>query len=286
LQYFRYTVLILIVLLLPALLIPGCSGSKEAEKKPSSEKEKAELPGGLNSIRMEMDKLIAELEQKAQVGPEVCGEEAEPTDGDGQDQQAQSSSGGEEKTAESAENKQESQNNEDSWSKIASGVKKTHQSWNEVEAEAVKEGLDTETRDLFEQALEVLTIKIEQKNIENSLFAVLEVYRYYPDMVDLFDSRVPAELFRLRYEVLSIRAEAARAGWDKAKEHLPELQTWWDVLKKMEAVKDEDIIQITGTSADDVKIAVEKEEKCLVQIKSEIFISNLDKIEKKFQNAM
>ncbi len=288
---FKYPVVILIIIILMGLVV-GCSGSKEAEKKPSSSSKKADLPSGLKSIRTELEKLILQLEQTAQILPESStqqsdagkqqsgggGEQGKSEQGSQADTQSQSGSAAKQST---------SSETQDTWSKIADSVKTIHQSWNEVEAVAVQEGLSTDTRDKFEKALEELTIKTDEKRTEESLFAALEVYRYYPDMVDLFDSKIPAEFFRLKYEIMLIRDEAGGEKWEEASvEELPKLKAQWDILKKNEAIKDEDISKKTENAVTDVENAVEKQEACLVQIKSEILMKNMDEIEQKLNNSM
>ena len=274
---FRLLVIILIITISPGL-IAGCSSSKEAEKKPSSSSDKTDLPSGLKSIRSELEKLIPQLEQTAQILP-GSSIQAEQQSGGG---------GGEQQSEQNTEKEQQPPPSEtqDTWSKISDSIKKIHQSWNETEAEVIKEGLSTDVRDKFERALEELTIKTDEKNIEGSMFAALEVYQYYPDMVDLFNSKIPAEFFRLKYEVMLIRAESGRERWEEARAELPRLKAQWDILKKNEALKDEDISKKTENSLNDLEDAVEKQEVCLVEIKSDIVFKNMDALEKKLNSSM
>ncbi len=281
----RILVIILIILFLPGL-VSGCSGGKEAEKKPSSSSEKAaDLPPALKSIRSELEGLIAQLEQTVQIlsgkstqDEQQSGEEGGEQQNGGQGQQESSSASGQKESP--------SSKIQDTWSKINDSVKKVHQNWNDAEAAVVKEGLSTDIRDKFEKALEELTIKTDERNIEESVFAAIEVYRYYPDMVELFDSKIPAEFFRLRYEVMLIKAESGRGNWEQARAELPNLKAQWNILKKNEAIKNEDISKKTENSLNDLGDAVEKQEACLVEIKSEIVMKNMDALEKKLNTSM
>ncbi len=285
----KYPVVILILIILIGL-VAGCSNVKEAEKKPSSSSAKADLPPALESIRSELEKLIPQLEQSTQIllgyssGP---GREDEQKDSSASGEESKAKDGQEEQGSPSkSAGEQPSSEQQDSWGKIAEGVKAIHQSWNEVEDMVIKEGLSTDTRDEFEKALEELTLKIDEKNIEASLFAALDVYRYYPDMLDLFNSKIPAEFFRLQYELMLIRDESGREKWEEAMAELPSFKTQWDILKKSEALKDEKISKKAENAVRDLENAVEKQEACLVQIKSEILMKNMDEIEQKFINAM
>ncbi len=288
LKKFRYPVVILIIIILMGL-VAGCSGSKEAEKKPSSSSEKDDLPSGLKSIRTELEKLIPQLEQTSQILPECSAQqsaagEQQSEGGEEQEKSKQGSQG--EKQSQSGSQQSPSSETQDIWSKIADSVKNIHQSWNEVEAVAIKEGLSTDTRDKFEKALEELTIKTDEKQMEESLFGALEVYRYYPDMVDLFKSKTPAEFYRLKYEIMLIRDESGREKWEEASAELTRLKAQWDILKKNEAIKDEDINQKAENAVTDLVYAVEIQEACLVMIKSEILMKNMDDIEQKLNNSM
>jgi len=269
-------VIILIITILPGL-IAGCS-SKEAEKKPSSSSEKTDLPSGLKSIRSELEKLIPQLEQTAQILPgSSIQDEQQSGGGEGEQQSGQNT--GKEQQAPPSEM-------QDTWSKISDSIEKIHQSWNEAEAVVVQEGLSTDVRDKFERGLEELTISADGKSIEGSMFAALEVYRYYADMVDLFNSKIPAEFFRVKYEAMLIGAESGRGTWEQARDALPRLKAQWDILKKNETIKDEDISKKTENSLNDLMDAVEKQEVCLVEIKSDIVLKNMDALEKKLNSSM
>lgn len=282
----RLLVMILTIFIVPAL-VAGCSNSKEAEQKPSSSSKKADLPSGLKNLRSELEALIPQLEQTAQILPGSSSQGEEQSGGEGGEQQSGESGQGEQGSSSGGgQQQQQSSGNQDTWSKISDHVKKIHQSWNEVEGVVVQEGLSTDVRDNFENALEELTINTERKNIEGSLFAALGASRYYPDMVDLFDSKIPAEFFRLKYEVMLIRAESGKENWLPARVELPIVMAQWDILKKNEAIKEEDISKKTENSLKDLENAVEKEEACLVEIKSDIVINNLDDLEQKLNASM
>lgn len=282
----RLLVMILTIFIVPAL-VAGCSNSKEAEQKPSSSSEKADLPSGLKTLRSELEALIPQLEQTAQILPGSSSQAEEQSGGEGGEQQSGESGQGEQGSSSGGgQQQQQSSGNQDTWSKISDHVKKIHQSWNEVEGVVVQEGLSTDVRDNFENALEELTINTERKNIEGSLFAALGASRYYPDMVDLFDSKIPAEFFRLKYEVMLIRAESGKENWLPARVELPRVMAQWDILKKNEAIKEEDISKKTENSLKDLENAVEKEEACLVEVKSDIVINNLDDLEQKLNASM
>lgn len=175
---------------------------------------------------------------------------------------------------------------QDHWSKIGEGVNKLHQNWNQTEAVVVKEGLASEIRDGFENSLEELTINVDRKSIEGSILASLKAYGYYPEMVQLFNSRIPAEFFALKHRTMLINYYSAQEKWVEAQAELPKLKTQWEILKKSEALKDKEISQRTENSLKDLESAVSRQESCLVQIKSDIVFKNLDEVEKKLNSSM
>lgn len=273
-------ILIAVVLLLP---FHGCSRGQEAERKPAAAgSEKKELPSELKSIRSELDKLIAQLEQTAMIMVDC------PTSDD-QSGEEEDSGGPEEpkeQGGDSASKQQSSGSSQEIWSQIGERVAKLHQDWNEAEAVVIKEGLSTDIRDKFENSLEELTISTDQRNVERSLFSALEVYRYYPEMVDLFESKIPAEYFRLRNAAMVIRYESGRTKWEEAQQEVPKLKTQWDIIEKNQAIENQQIRQKTENAVNDLENAVDKEEICLVEIKSDILMKNLEEIEKKLNASM
>lgn len=278
---------IFLIIVIIAGLLTGCS--KEAEKKPAKEDQKKELPSELKSMGKELEKLISQLEQTAGITGLVClpeqsggGEQS----GAGEGKKSQGGSSGEEEGKGSQSAGQESSNMQDHWSKIGEGVNKLHQNWNQTEAVVVKEGLASEIRDGFENSLEELTINVDRKSIEGSILASLKAYGYYPEMVQLFNSRIPAEFFALKHRTMLINYYSAQEKWVEAQAELPKLKTQWEILKKSEALKDKEISQRTENSLKDLESAVSRQESCLVQIKSDIVFKNLDEVEKKLNSSM
>lgn len=283
---------LLISLIISVFLLCGCSNN-EASKKPTAEQQKPELPSSLKSIRSELEKIIPELEQAAQIMPQELMERAS---GGGQEkgkegsQQQQFEQSGEESSRQAPgkqlEPIQEEQKTMDTWAGIKESIKKIHENWNRVEAAAIKEGLSTEIRDKFENALEDLALSSDARNIEESLFAALEVYRYYPDMTELFDSRIPPEFYRLKYKVMLIRDLAGREKWDQVKAEIPSLRTQWEILKRNDAIKEHEIAGNTENSISDLKNVAGKQENYLVQIKGSIVMNNLAEVEERLNNSM
>lgn len=290
----RKTAMAILIIFISIFVLYGCSNNDEASKKPVTEQQKPEMPSSLKSIRSELEKIIPQLEQTAQIMPqELMKNEEEGSQGGeeagkekGKQQQGQE---GEKSSQETGSDKQQPQGGQammDIWGGIKESVKKIHENWNKVEGTAIKEGLGTETRDKFESALEELTLRSDEKKIEESLFAALDVYRYYPDLSELFDSKIPPEFFRIKYEVMYIRDLTGREKWDEAKAGLPNLQTQWEILRRNETLKNEEVTSNTENSINDLINMVEKEKNYLVQIKSSIVMDNLDQIEEKLNNSI
>ncbi|NLO21029.1 MAG: hypothetical protein GX119_03400 [Syntrophomonadaceae bacterium] len=273
-------VITLIIVIIGGLLA-GCS--KEAEKKPASDTQKKELPSELKSMRKEIDKLISQLEQTAGIMSQ-CPESEQS--GGSKEEKSQQGSSKEQDGQGSQSVGQESSNTQGQWSQIREGVNKLHQNWNQTETIVVKEGLASEIRDGFENSLEELTINVDQNSLEGSLLSALKAYGYYPEMVQLFNSRIPAEYFGLKHRIMLIRYQSAQAKWVEAKAELPKLKTQWEILKKSEALQDQEISQRTENSLKDLESAVSRQESCLVQVKSDIAFKNLDEIEKKLNSSI
>lgn len=267
-------------------ILAGCSN--EAEKKPARDNQKKELPGELKSMGKELDELISQLEQTAGIMSE-CPQTEEPDGGDeqqsGKNEEGKSQEGSQGQGGQGGQGSQsagqEASGTQGQWSKIREKANKLHQSWNQSEATVVKEGLASEIRDGFENSLEELTINVDLNNIEGSQVAALKAYGHYPEMVQLFNSQIPAEYFGLKHRIMLIRYYSGQEKWTEARAELPKIKTQWEILKKSEALKDQDISQRTENSLKDLEKATGRQEICVVQIKSDILIENLDEIEKK-----
>ncbi len=294
-SYKRYIVLVVLVFF-SAILVSGCSqkaGGNEKKPAPAAE-EKTPPPPALKTLLTDLEEVMTDLEKMvlAEKNPSLSvAEQGSDGGGQGQGQSSgqqgggQGEGGGQEQSGQaggsSGGNKANAQ--QQAWMKIEKSLTSIHRDWNMLEAQVMKEGMDTADRDSVEQALARLTSSVDRKDAEESVFAVLDVYKYYPDMVEFFDNKVPADFYRVKYEVMMIYALSSKQDWIIADEHVPPMKTAWDALKKDEKLKSEkDMVKQTENALEDIEMAVNMEDAYLVKIKSSIALDNLKQLEGAF----
>lgn len=286
----------MVLIFFSAGLVSGCSqkaGGNEKKPAPAAE-EKTTPPPALKTLLTDLEEVMTDLEKMAlaEKDPSLSVVE-QGSDGGGQSQGqsseqqsgGQGEGGGQEQSGQaggsSGGNKADPR--QQAWIKIEKSLTSIHRDWNMLEAQVMKEGMDTADRDSVEQALARLTASVDRKDAEESVFSVLDVYQYYPDMVELFDNKVPADFYRVKYEVMMIYALSSKQDWIMADEHVPPMQTAWDTLKKDEKLKSEkDMMKQTENALEDIEMAVDMEDAYLVKIKSSIALDNLKQLEGAF----
>ena len=284
----------------------GCSSKSSAEKKPSpSVGQKPKAPAELKSIATELDMLIAELDKKfkmqnmpamqqnIQLNPQGKSQGGQTPGGQtqgaqsqgGQTQGAQSqgaqSQGGQ---SQSAPQGGQSQKQATDWQKEFSSLKTIHTNWNNLMPEAVQAGMSIDSRNQFSKALEQLTQDISKQKLEDSLSAVLMVYKNYADLNQIFTSSVPAEFYQVKYETMTAIFESSRKNWTAAEEHAPKFKEHWVYFSAQAKDADPKILSRTEFAILDLEQAIKSKQMELVMIKGEIAMTNLKSLEEKLSS--
>lgn len=293
--------MIVILLIAAIFFLPACSKKDSQAKKPqSSSTQKTKAPKDLKNINTELEKILAALEQKVKIKSQsVLVEESQNAQktgqNQGQSQQSQQNQQGQDQQSQSNQSQQgqQSQQNQSksstdqgktSWQKEVGSIKKIHQSWNQLEPEAVKAGLENADRDGFEQAMEKLTLQIGKQKTEESLMAAIALYGQFASLVKIFETTVPPEFYQVKYEIMSAIAEAGKSKWEDAQKRIPVINDYWNHLKVKAKVKDEKILTQTEFAIEDMALALESKEADLLLVKAEIVIKNLQSLEKKLSS--
>ncbi len=123
-------------------------------------------------------------------------------------------------------------------------------------------------------------MSINDKKAEPSLMGAIELYRFYADMASALKTKLPPPYYRVKYEVMIIAALGNVTQWETAKQHAIALMQNWDMLKMKDEGQNTESFTKTEYSLNDVKRAVESQQKQLVLIKSEISVQNLEELKK------
>ncbi|HZK01605.1 MAG TPA: hypothetical protein VFC96_01960, partial [Anaerovoracaceae bacterium] len=167
------------------------------------------------------------------------------------------------------------------WKQEEESLGKIHQNWNAIEPAAIKANLDEKTRRDYENALDRLTINIGKQLPEESLLAAINLYGKYADITEVFDTSIPAEFFRVKYNVMMATVEAVRNNWQKADQHIVVAQEKWDNLQVQAKKSDKKSADCSKFSINDLHSAIKTGQIDLVMAKSSIVMKNLQKLEDK-----
>jgi hypothetical protein len=255
----------------------GCSSKSSAEKKPSSSVgQKPKAPAELKSIATELDMLIAELDKKFKMQNMPAMQQNIQLNPQGKSQ------GGQSQGAQSQGG--QSQKQATDWQKEFSSLKTIHTNWNNLMPEAVQAGMSIDSRNQFSKALEQLTQDISKQKLEDSLSAVLMVYKNYADLNQIFTSSVPAEFYQVKYETMTAIFESSRKNWTAAGEHVPKFKEHWVYFSAQAKEADPKILSRTEFAVLDLEQAIKSKQMELVMIKGEITMTNLKSLEEKLSS--
>ncbi|MDD2620618.1 MAG: hypothetical protein PHC92_08130 [Syntrophomonadaceae bacterium] len=261
-------------------------------QKPKAPPEIKKILTDLDMLIQELDKHIKEkktsqVEKTASLDPQ--GQEkggdsqqqskAGQSSGQGSGGQSSDDQSGKPVKTDSKQDTMQTQKKEDVWQKTDKSLKSIHQSWNTLEPEAIKAGLQIDARDNFEKALEELTINLSQQNSEESLMAAVTLYKHFADLAQVFAMAIPPEFFQLKYEVMGAIAEAGKKDWTAAQKRLPNIQEHWNNLKVQAQDADKMLLNRSEFSVYDLRDAIESEQSDLASIKGEILMKNLKQLE-------
>ncbi|MGI6487321.1 MAG: hypothetical protein GX964_10250 [Syntrophomonadaceae bacterium] len=277
----------------------GCGSRSQSEpKKPTPGMEqKPRAPEALDSILKELDAIITEvdakwktesktaLKQATELAPSL--ENRDKKQKQEEDKQKKDESPKSEKSsADEHQNQSTSPTSNVAWQNEIKSLKKIHENWNMVEPEAIKAGLTTTARDNFEQTLNVLTQEINQHRVEGTLFAAITLYGHYADISQLFSTPIPAEFFRVKYEIMNSNALVGKREWETARTHAARSLEHWGHLKVQAEGIEPKLLSRTEFSLHDFDQAVTKKQAEVAMIKGEIVMKNLQNMEKELSQRL
>lgn len=287
--------LLVIFLIVVLLFVPGCSKKNSPSKKPqTSSNQKTKAPKEMSSIASELDKVIAAIEQKKitasqsvwQQGSQNTSQTSQSgSSSQGQEQNAQQTKPDQTQQTKQSQPKSASAGQTASWQAEVGSIKKIHQNWNLLEPEIVKAGLGINERDSFEKALEKLTLAIGKQKTDDSLMAAIELYGQYANLVKVFQTSVPPEYYKVKYELMSAAAEAGKKDWESAQKRIAAINENWNHLKVKAKLTDEKLLTRTEFAIQDMILALQGKETDILLVKSEIAMKNLQDLEKKLSSA-
>lgn len=285
------------ILLVPMLLISGCS---QKEQKPEARQQSMQDAGSpeesseqLEEIEESIEKIIMVLDgPSAEAGKDrQDGAKEEKTVQEQQSQQQSGSEhGGEKNQQEGAQKEQQSQGQQkgqtsqqsqkdDPWSEISLTINKLHYQWNDYMPQAVKLGANQKLVEAFSDALNSLTSTIIGKNKTNTLMAASYLYAYIPDFYSLYKAGVSPEIKRVKYYTRNAMLNALTANWEQADFDMNSLKSSWSMFRNTLANNHKENTEKLDFSIYELEKAIIERNQPLTDIKGRVAMSNIQSLE-------
>lgn len=272
---FIYFIFILIFI----IFVTSCSKKQE---KPIPVQEKSKVPGYLNSMSEEADKIVEKIEKideeiKKPEFKEETGKEEKKEEGDGE------KSKGEEEKDKSNENEQKPSKEEKvylMWEEIKKSVEGIHTSWNNYEVEAIDRGIDKDDIQKFEEALNKLTIAVDNKSFMDSLVESNQMILYMSSFFDFYKGSSQGDILRMKYYIRQSYLYGMAGDWDGASKNMEESTGVLKQIKK-EAIGEEKtkkMVEKLAISLDNMANGIKEKNLELLKIKRDISLKNLEDI--------
>ena len=159
-----------------------------------------------------------------------------------------------------------------------------HEKWNSFEPKAVKALAQTKSIEEFENSLDSLTITIQTKDEYKNLLAVNSLYKTLPDFYELYTTKEPPDLDRLRYSVKKIKLLAEKDDYNSMKPTMEYLINIWSIAKPKLKKDVNDLMNKFEFALNDLKNAIENRNKTVIEAKSEVLTKIIDEIVEKLKD--
>ncbi len=287
--------------LIIALFLTIITSCKSKEEKPNpSKEEKEKIPKELESMEEKTEEVIKEIE-KLQEEIEKPLELMKPKDekkkeegnegneskeeGQKSDQKQGGEEGGSKEDIEKKKAEAELEKKEKimkMWESIGKKSEEIHASWNDYETTAIEDGASNEDITKFEDALNKLTIAVEEKKDMDCLIYLNSMIQHMSRFFDFYKGNPDGEALRLKYYARQMYLDAALDSWDAVEQNVEKLESTMDRLTqktKLEKEKEE-LLNKLKLSVEDMKNAVKEKNKELLKIKMDIILKNLEEVRK------
>lgn len=170
----------------------GESELKKQDKSPESLNDVSSGNDEVGSTLDEIERLVLNIPSDSQEDAESNDEEVGESTGEDQEQSES------EETPEDEEEKKDKKV-EETWLELEKKIEELYVIWNEYEVEGQKKGGTKEQFDYFEDALNQLTISVENKNIISSYNYLSQSFLALRSIFDLYQDDIMGELSNLKY---------------------------------------------------------------------------------------
>ncbi len=321
---FNYIIIIFLLALGFVFCITSCTAFKKPSIDNDKEKKDSkEIPAELNDLKKaieEIEKTLHSLQKKdkesnisenGESKGEESQEENKDQSSDNKDEENNKSSKEESKNAEKKEqlqiqlkpeelteyNKQQKLIEEqdeverrekealEKFETLKKDIAELHSLWNNVEPNLISALASQNSINAFEDALNTLTISIEIPDVHRNLLSLIELNKVLPDFYELYDTKENPDLDRLRYAIKKIILVSEKEDYEKIESVFDYLNSQWSKVKPK--LKEDSLSYINkfDFALSDLKTAIDKKNKIIINTKSIVIIKILDELEESLENS-
>lgn len=276
--------LVVTALLMAFCCLFGLAGCSKPQSKPLKIEKKQDVkksppPKELSQLQTGLDKVYMALEPKPPGEGQSRGQgENKKRSGKQQDKsrQQQGQQSGQQGGGTADQRSQEPYD----WAKIKQEVIRLHQLWNAFEPQAMKSGADMKSVSSFESHLNDLPSRLLNKDRYGAQLAANGAAACLPDFMQLFESKSPPDLWRLRYLARDLLLKTEDGDWSGAERDLQLISSLW--FKSRAGLPGSKSNQVSKAqyALTDLENSVKTRDRWLVMLKEKIFEKNLDNLTK------
>lgn len=172
------------------------------------------------------------------------------------------------------------------WDRLEKQIKLIHQQWNSFEPEAVKAGARQEIISGFENWLNILPARIRAADRYGAQLAANNASLYIPDLLQLYETKFPPDLPRLRYMTRDVVLKVDAGDWAGAKAVLAAMPAIWSRARGTAEGEKKSEASLVSFAMTDLTQAVEAGDRDLAHVKAGILEKNLEKMEKSLEKVI
>ncbi|MGB9679570.1 MAG: hypothetical protein ACPLW7_00520 [Minisyncoccia bacterium] len=272
---FRIIVYAILILLI-ASNIGGCSKKHQKDqphKKPLGT-EKSAVPKELTKIEEDIEKIMKQAKKINDISKNNTTSSKKTSQNKSEDDKNK-------KSSDKAEEKQEKPSPiEKNWNEIEKLIKDIHTNWNILTPIAVKAGSNLNLINSMSASInDITTISVKKTKLE-LLIAANNVYKYIPDLEDLFKVNTPTDLKRLKYYTLDINFRSETQNWGQIAKDFLDINSVWVLLKPKMPKEAKFGIDKFEAGLSELEKAIKSQNSIITKIKSDVLISDIKALEK------
>ncbi len=278
----RYSINIVVLLMICILCCNVCTScSKKSAKPEESSQSKKKPPGALSEMESSVLDIIKALDVKEEEEKQESKVKIESKTEIKMEEDPKKAAN--EAKMQTTEEIKKDTPDEEKWKEVKKTVEDIHKQFNSMQPDLVKAGTPTSIIDKLSKTLNELTLYVEAKDKQNTLFVANELYNIIPDILEKFDSKIPSDVKRIGYYIRDTKYNAMVNKWDKSLESITNAKSHWDIVKVQLKKEQEDQGGKLEFALQELEKVVKESNIMLTKLKSDLALEDLKKLEESFE---